>query len=647
MEDSPYRSWVEVDLDGFVKNLSEIRRLVGPGVKIMQVVKADAYGHGAMEIANVALKNGASCLGVANADEGTQLRISGIGAPIVILSPSLPSEAEEILKYNLIPSISDLAFARRFQEVCRRAGVTAPIQIEVDTGMGRAGVPHREAAAFIRELKGLSSLTIEGIFSHLAVSETLNEFNLIQRDNLVCLLEDLAQAGIRIPVRHLANSGAVLNYPEFHLDLVRPGIMSYGIFPSPETLSRASLEPVMTFKTRVLLVKEFPPGHSIGYGKSYTTGRRTKIATIPVGYGDGYGFVLSNQGEVLIGGRRLPIVGRISMDLSTVDVTDLPRCEPGDEAVLLGRQGGEYISANEIAGRTNTISYEVLCAIGKRAPRVFLRKGEVDAVEPQLRRIFIPDQERSLARIDNMIRRCLHARARSEEMGDAIYYEMFETLFGKGNRRLELRSDFRYEIVVSKLSERDDPGERPGELLQMTTHIEYRKVLKNHVFMIGCAGNNDQLAALFEDEKCQYRWLLNQEERLIPERDFRVASVKAGGWPVAIIETRNTARGYEVWCGGEELKEKINTPLLMELEIVTKKARGSRNFSVYIAYPTRGLEINFSYGAADLGLVREFCFFAGRRPYPEIRRSRESIKIKIPKEDWVFPVSGATFVWDI
>jgi len=269
---------------------------------------------------------------------------------------------------------------------------------------------------------------------------------------------DLEYRSINIPIRHIDNSGAVLNYPDFKLNMVRPGIMTYGIYPSPENESKARLAPVMSFKTTIVLIKDFPAGYGIGYNSTFVTTRPTRIATIPVGYGDGYPFILSNRGEALIRGRRAPIVGRISMDMCTIDVTHIPGCSVGDEVVLLGRQGKEYISANEIADKAQTISYEVLCALGKRAPRVFLQKGKKEAVAPRLRRIFVPDEEKSISRIDNIIRHCLQTRARDEELGNAIYYEMFETLFGNEDRRLELRSGFRYDIRIAKLPITKTPG---------------------------------------------------------------------------------------------------------------------------------------------------------------------------------------------
>ena len=231
------------------------------------------------------------------------------------------------------------------------------------------------------------------------------------------LLKKLRREGLTFPLRHMANSGGILNYPAFHFDLVRPGLMTYGIYPSRDTQDRAHLEPVMSFKTRVALVKKFPRGYSIGYGRSFITNKPTLIATIPVGYGDGYGVILSNRGEALIRGKRAPIIGRISMDMCTVDVSHIPDCEIGDVVTLMGKDGLEEITANDIAARVNTISYEILCMLGKRAPRVFIHKGQMGAVEPRLRRIYIPEDEKSLSRIDNIIRQCFQTRAKNEELG--------------------------------------------------------------------------------------------------------------------------------------------------------------------------------------------------------------------------------------
>lgn len=642
-----YRSWVEVDLDNFIDNLKEIKRLIGPHVDFMQVVKADAYGHGAIEISQVALKNGARMLGVANADEGVQLRVSGIQAPIVILGPSTESEIEDIIKYNLTPSVSDLTFARNLQKALKKTGSIISVHIEVDTGMGRGGTIHSEAIQLIDNILTLPNIKLEGIFSHLASSEVAISCNDQQWQLFSNLLKDIEARKIRMKIRHMENSGGILNFPQFNLDMVRPGIMTYGIYPSPATETKAKLAPVMSFKTTIVLIKEFPAGRGIGYNSTYITNKKTRIATIPVGYGDGYALALSNLGEVLINGKRAPVIGRVSMDLCTIDVTNIPDCAVGSEVVLLGKQGDEYISANEIADKAKTISYEVLCAIGKRAPRIFLQKGETDAVEPRLRRIFIPGEEKSLARIDNIIRHCFQARTRNEEFGDAIYYEMFENLFGKKDRQLELRTGFHYDIKIARFPEIEENKSDRNTYFQVNAHIEYRKTIKSSIFMIGCALNNQQLSALMDDPQCEYRWLLGSGDELVMERDFHVENVRIDDEDIPITTTKMTDRGYEVWCGDDRLKKKINSEVKIAIEIVTKKAKDSNIFPVYLVYPTRGVDITLNYEKADLKNVLAESFFAGRHPSPSIRHKGKSIAINVSDKEWIFPTSGVIFIWDV
>jgi len=643
-----YRSWVEVDLDNFISNLREIKRLIGSQVDFMQVVKADAYGHGAIEISNAALKNGARLLGVANADEGIQLRISGIDAPVVILGPSTAGEIDEIIKYKLTPSVSDIFFAGQLQKALEKAGQKLPVHIEIDTGMGRGGTIHSKALNLVCEISGLANIELAGIFSHLATSEKNIPYNDRQWQLFSGLLEEIRNMGINIPIRHLGNSGAILNYPEFKMDMVRPGIMTYGIYLASDNEARANLLPVMSFKTSIVLLKDFPKDYGIGYGSTYTTNKETRIATIPVGYGDGYPFILGNLGEALIRGKRAPLVGRVSMDMCTIDVTHIRDCAVGDEVVLLGKQGQEYISANEIAAKAKTISYEILCALGKRAPRVFLQKGEAGAVSPRLRRIFVPDEEKSITRIDNIIRHCFQARTRNEELGDAIYYEMFETLFGKEDRQLELRSSFRYDIKIAQLPEAGKSAPSADDYFQLSTHVEYKKTIRSSIFMIGCASDNAQLAALIEDPHCEYRWILGHDDDLVAERDFKVERMRIDGEDIPIAETKKTDRGYEVWCGDEALKAKINCEVKIEIEIVTKKAKSNKVFPVYLLYPTRGLEINFNYENANLKNVREESFFAGRHPQPSVSVAKgKFIDIKISDQEWIFPTSGVIFIWDI
>jgi len=343
-------------------------------------------------------------------------------------------------------------------------------------------------------------------------------------------------------------------------------------------------------------------------------------------------------------------VGRVSMDMCTLDVSLVPECEVGDEVVLLGRQGDEYIPANDIAAKAKTISYEVLCALGKRAPRVFIQKGRADSVEPRLRRIFIPDEVKSISRIDNVIRRCFQTRARSSELGDAIYYEMFEALFGKEDRQLELRTNFRYDIRVSDFTAEEKAKDSQAEnFFKVSTHIEYTKTLRNSIFLIGCAMNNRQLSLLFDDPRCEYRWLLTTRDETFRESDFRVVRVCVDNEAVPIIRSEATERGFEIWCGGgDSLRKKLNRQVRMKIEIETKKFRSSNLFSVFLVYPTRGLDIAFNYDGMDLKNVREISFFAGKHPYPEVtKEAGKRIRLRISDDEWIFPNSGVTFLWDL
>jgi hypothetical protein len=341
------------------------------------------------------------------------------------------------------------------------------------------------------------------------------------------------------------------------------------------------------------------------------------------------------------------VVGRVSMDMSTLDVSNIPSVQIGDEVVMLGRQETEEISADELAAKTGTISYEILCALGKRAPRIFRQRGKADAVEPRLKRIFIPDEEKSVSRLDNVIRRCLHSRVNDAEFGDAIYYAMLETLFGKDDRQLELRSNFRYDIRLEEFSAAEMTADPIcNKYFKVITKVSYYKAMTADIFMIGCAENNEQLAALLEDPRCEYRWLLNSEDELQATRDFRIQRVRIDDADVPLFKTEMTVRGYETWCGGENLAEKTGREVKVEIEIITKKSRNNRDFSVYLIYPIRGLDITFTWQGTNLANVREIPFFAGKHPYPTLIRGRDSINLRVHENDWVFPTSGVTFCWD-
>lgn len=371
--------WAEVDLDALKNNVQEMRRITNSNAQLMAVVKANAYGHGLEQIARTALQNGASWLGVALLQEAIALREKGITAPILILGYTPAEDAAEVINHDVSQTIFTVEDAQTFAAAAHRLGKKAKVHIKIDTGMGRLGFcPQGDTLDKIRSLSQLPDLEIEGIFTHFATADEADKsFAEEQFMRFQQLLKQLAARHIYIKWRHCANSAAVIDLPYTHLDLVRPGIALYGYYPSPEVNhDLVKLIPVMSLKARVAFVKEVAEGCSISYGRKYFTKKKTLIATIPLGYGDGYSRLLSNQGEVLIRGKRAPVVGRVCMDQLMVDVGHIPDIQQGDEVVLLGKQEDEEITADELAGKLGTISYEVLCMISERVPRVYLGNND-------------------------------------------------------------------------------------------------------------------------------------------------------------------------------------------------------------------------------------------------------------------------------
>lgn len=384
------RAWLEIDLDAIRHNTQAIRKHTSEQAEIIGVVKADGYGHGAVEVSRCILQNGVTRLAVSQLDEAIQLRQNGITAPILLLSDLEPERAEGLLAYD----VAQIVFTREFAEILSRKatelGKVAKIHIKLDTGMGRVGFRAEDPATVeeIMAIRKMPGLHIEGIFTHFAVSDeaeagakayTEKQFALFQN---VC--NQLKARGVEIPLHHVANSAAVLRYPEMHLDAVRAGIILYGFHPSQDTRKMMQLQPAMTFKARLTSVKKVPAGTFLSYGCTYTTKRESVIATVPVGYADGYFRALSNKARVLIGGQYAPICGRVCMDQFMVDVTDLvaggTSVSVGDEVVLMGRQGDLEISAEELASLCDTINYEIICSPGKRVPKRYVAGGKTVGV---------------------------------------------------------------------------------------------------------------------------------------------------------------------------------------------------------------------------------------------------------------------------
>jgi len=374
-----YPAWAEINLGAVAQNMQEIRRVTAPTAGILAVVKANAYGHGAVEVSKVALASGASWLGVARVSEGVELREAGIDAPVLVLGYLTPDQYSEAIRYQLTQAVYTLDMGIALSEVAAKLGTRAKVHIKVDTGMGRLGwYDSSQLVQDVLKLARQPNLELEGIFTHFAAADEKDKsYTLQQLHKFTEIIEKLRQNGLEFPLRHAANSAAIMELPATHLDLVRAGIILYGLYPSQEVdRSKISLTPVMSLKARVAYVKKVPAGFKVSYGCTYETSRDTVIATISIGYADGYTRLLSSRGEVLLNGRRAPVIGRICMDQLMVDVSNIPDVKIGDEAVLIGRQMGEEISADEIAAALGTINYEVTCMVNHRVPRVFINAGE-------------------------------------------------------------------------------------------------------------------------------------------------------------------------------------------------------------------------------------------------------------------------------
>jgi alanine racemase len=344
--------------------------MVGTDVRVLAVLKADGYGHGAVRIARTVLNNGASYLGVASINEGAVLRQAGITAPILVLGYTPAWQARESVLHGLAATIFNLDVARALSRAARELDSQVRVHVKVDTGMGRLGLLPGEVLPFVRKLQALPGLVMEGIFTHFSVADSDSVYTRGQIDRFCQVLEALSSVGVEFSLPHAANSAAILNLPESHFRMVRLGLAMYGLHPSPQLPCPADFRSALSFKTQVAQVKTLPEGSFVSYGNTYQTKGEQRIAVIPVGYADGFRRAPRHWGQVLVRGQRVPIVGRVCMDQTMIDVTTVPDVRQGDEVVLIGEQGGERITAESVAERLGTINYEVVSEILARVPRV-------------------------------------------------------------------------------------------------------------------------------------------------------------------------------------------------------------------------------------------------------------------------------------
>lgn len=376
------RTHAVIDLDAIEHNIKTLWKRAGREKGYVVLLKADAYGHGSVAVGRLAEELGAFAGGVAALEEVEYLRSNGVKLPLMMLEDLFHDEIAPGIERNVKFSISSLEYAREVNKVAAKMHTTVPVHVNVDTGMGRLGVQLPRALDFFKELQSLSHLQLEGVFTHFPISDESDKGFSFQQIKLFSdLLRQLKELGIQPEYTHVANSGAVLDFPqESGFQLIRPGVSTFGMYPSREVDHSVPLQEAFTLQSAFIKVDDFPVNTSIGYGRTFVTSRPSRIGVLPIGYGDGFIRDYSGNADVIVHGLRVPVVGRVSMDMITVDLTDIPEAvKVGDRAVLLGSQQwqgrSEHISSEELAERAGTITYEVTCLIGKRVPRVFLRKG--------------------------------------------------------------------------------------------------------------------------------------------------------------------------------------------------------------------------------------------------------------------------------
>ena len=366
-------TYAEIDLAAIAHNIRAIKQRVHPA-QIMAVVKADGYGHGAAAVARVAIENGATYLGVALVEEAIALRHQGFVEPILVFGGIFEEQLIDVFAHQLEVTVYTEQIARALSKIAIRLQQPIHVHVKVDTGMGRVGVAWENALNFIRQIKKLDGIDLHGLYTHFATSDERDKaYAAIQFSRFQQVIQQLEREQIHFPLKHAANSGAILDLPETYLDMVRPGVMMYGYYPSNETTESIPITPAMTLKSRVIHIKQVPENTSISYGRKYITSKATKIATIPLGYADGYNRLLTNQAQVTIRGKKFPQVGRVCMDLILVDVGVDSEVQVGDEVILFGKPGANAMTVYDICKLIETIPYEVTCWISGRVPRVYIK----------------------------------------------------------------------------------------------------------------------------------------------------------------------------------------------------------------------------------------------------------------------------------
>ncbi|MDA3814447.1 MAG: alanine racemase [Candidatus Cloacimonetes bacterium] len=617
------RSWTEINLTNFKDNLDELKKFFHPQANFMQIVKADAYGHGAFQIAKKAIECEAVSLGVANLQEGLLLRYQGIKVPIIILSPSMENEIEQILENNLIPTISTLDFAVKLnkQGKCK-------IHINIDTGMGRSGFHYKSALENINKIKNLKNLEIDGIFSHFSSAEEDPKFTKLQSDRFKKLITTF---NIKPKYIHISNSSGVITFPNKYANLVRLGLLSYGVYSNSQLKSKVNLKPVMTFKSRITQIKSAKKGDSIGYNRTFLATQEMKYAILPFGYADGYDFLLSNKGKVAINNQICNIVGKVSMDMTAVDISKLKKPKVGDEVILLG-DANKNISVESLTSLYDGLSYELLSQIGRRAKRYYKENGKIIDSSPLLRREFMP-KDFSDNKLGDIIETAIEQRLQSKEIANLVHEDILKRLFAEKDKDIQYRRNFRHSIKF------ENSTEFPKYFLT-STNLSFTKKLQNDYFSVACAKTEKDLEKYFLRNDVEYRWLLDNSIDL-EEMFFTVTSVKIND--ITLYNEMKIADGcIEIKCYHHDLNELVGKEVDFSISTKTYYPKSSHQLSVFIIEMTQGVNISFE---SDLKNVEAVPIFSGKSKFPKILKSNNKISIFTDKDEWVFPTSGVVFVY--
>jgi len=619
------RSWTEIDITNFAYNFNELKKFINKDTKIMQIVKADAYGHGAYEIARKAMDCGASFLGVANAQEGFLLRYQGIKIPIVILSPSLFNEIDIILQNNLIPSVSSIEFAK---ELSNKAKQKVNIHINIDTGMGRSGIEFKSAIKIYQEILKLSNLRIQGIFSHFSSAENDAEYTNLQNTRFMDFIDNLDEKPELI---HIANSSGVVTLNSEYCNLVRLGLLSYGVYTDPLLEDKLDLKPAMSFKTRISQIKSALKGDSIGYNRTFKSSGSMKYAILPVGYADGFDFMLSGKGKVLIKSNECDVIGKISMDMTAVDVTDLD-VNVGDIVILLG--DNEILRAEKIAANYNGSSYELLCQIGRRAKRYYKENKEIISSSPLLRRDFV-SMDYSDEKLNTVIETAIEQRLQSKEISNLVYSEFLKRFFAEHDRDIHYRRNFRHYIEFNKhkFAELD-------QYYQTNTTLTFTKILQQDYFYVACANEEAKLEKYFLRSDVEYRWLIDKN---LGTTLFDLTSVRINDIEL-YHEMKMNDDCLEVRCYHPDLQTLKGKEVEFSISTQTFYPKDLHQLAVYLIELTQGAEITFNFGNV-IKSAEAVPIFSGRSKFPKISSGKNQLTISTLPEEWIFPTSGVVFVY--